>query len=257
MKYLRKFEELSPEVYRSAARELNKIGRQLHGTGYHKVKADDNIFKKRSNDLSEWANYSNWKNRLIDLEKSNTKVSVTMKCEKETFKSDFYMLYFFDKDIFNDNMHYTVSDNYINITFCVSFIPADEESYKNCKENFDDPTRLDMIWLSIKLNIDNHSIKFDSIILDNDNINEYGSVNIDRLIIGKIRNTLIKSFSPNGQISTNYGDIGDMYRLIENVVMIEAGLSSDYGLTMYYIKEELEKISANQMLLIALTKSNY
>lgn len=254
MKYLRKFEELSPEVYRSASRELNKLGRELHGTGYHKVKPNDNIFKKRANDLSEWATYSEWKKNLTKLSENNTKVNVTMKCERLTFKSDFYILYFFDESIFNDNMEYSIADNYINITFCVSFVPADEESYRNCKDNFDDSTRLDLIWLSIKLKIDNHSIKFDSIVLDNDN--EFGSVDINRLIIGKMRNMLIKSFDPNGGVSTNYGEVVDMYRLVEDTVMIKSGLSSDYGLTMYYIKEELEKVTANQMLLLALTKNN-
>ncbi len=256
MKHLKKFEELSPSIYKSAAKELNKLGRASHGTGYHKVKPEDNDFKRRANSLDSWGDVIEWRKNIEELSKTSTKLPITVKSnqhsgsKKFNFTADFYLRFFFDRDCFTEVLDDAIEDGEVELTFSVTFIPADKESLEKCEvegsDMLDEYTSMDMIWLAIKLKIEGNRITFDGLRISNDT--EYGDVVLNRAIVGRIRTTLINMFTEGNSMSTGYTDTNDLYKMIENTVIIESGLSSEYGITMDYIKDELTKMTPNKML---------
>lgn len=244
MKHLKKFEELSPEIYRSAAKGLTKLGREIHGKEYWK---NDNEFKNRSRDLEDWADYNSWKNSLEEESKlGKTKLKVKSNGGEE-FDANFYPFYFFNTDLFEECLD--IDSGEFEMQFEMNAIPCDEESLKICKDKMpgiDNFYYINLMWLYLKFKIEGNRIVFDGMEIHNETDN--GKLILDRVLAGKIRTALINMLSDDKKYPSGYNNINTAYEAIEQTVVAASGLSSEYGLTMDILKGIVSSITANKML---------
>lgn len=249
MKHLKKFnEELDPQTYRRAA------GKLLKQSPFNKGRADD---------LNAWADKREMAEDSKKWEEMKAKCSrfgtYQLRVEEggKEFVGSFHPYFTFDRDGFLDEYEYNKEqgENFdMPIGFFVGSIPADQETLDRCMETMpENDFNNGFFWtgiVSMLLYFEDGSINIHDI-----NIGEYddsihGNVSItDRKSAQAIKNTLVRMFSePDLGYPSGYTDFDSFYEMFEAKILAEAGLSSDYGLTMEKIADFLRATSANKFI---------
>lgn len=244
MKHLKKFnEELKPKTYRSAARKLDKMGHS-----------------GRANDLKDWAkkkddevNYIKWQKNLEEYGKFGT-YNLNIKTKVGDIKGGFHLDFYFDGDCFMDCIYDDGDDDKKgDIYFMVGMIPTTEELVNECISKLPDPDMGNgFFWalsVGIKFEIINNKVELKELNIHNYDENVSGNISLaDRGSAGRFRNLLKKMFSDS---SLNYpsgrNDVDYLYQALEQVILSEAGFSSDYGFRLEDVSTFLNTISPNTL----------
>ncbi len=245
MKYLRKFnEELKPQTYRRAAYKLKKMG--------HVDRASE--LDKWGDKIEDDLNYKKWGKNLEEYAKFGT-YKLNIKTKKGDINGDFYLDINFDGDSFIDSLY----DNDENgnkeggIWFFVGIIPTTEELMKDCMSKFPDPDMGNGFFCGLSVGLDfeiiNNKVEFKKFNLSNYDESISGDISLgDRQSAGRFRN-LLKSMFTNPSLNYPSGrtDVEYMYQAFEQIILSEAGFSSDYGFRLEDAVEFINTISPNTM----------
>lgn len=243
MKYLKKFnEELRPQTYRNAARKLDKMGHTDRGKelrDWSELKDDEINYTKWERNLEEYAKFGTYK--------------LNIKTKKGDIKGDFYLDFIFDGDCFVDSLYDDDSKKQGDIYFMVGIIPTTKELISECKEKLPDPDMGNgFFWaLSVGLSFDitDNKVNFKEFNIHNYDSNVSGDVSLaDRGSAGRFRNLLKKMFSdPSLNYPSGRTDVQYLYQALEQVILSEAGFSSEYGFRLEDVSTFLNTISPNTM----------
>ena len=251
MKYLKKFnEELDPQTYRRAA------GKLLKQSPFNKERADD---------LRDWADKremaedsAKWEKMKQQCSKFGTyNLQIGNNADGTEFVGSFHPFITFDRDGFLDEYECNKEEgeNFdMPIGFFIGSIPADQETLDKCIETMPDPDfNNGFFWtgiVSMLLYFEDGSVKIHDIKIGEYDDSLHGDVAItDRKSAQALKTILVKMFSePDLGYPSGYTDFDSFYEMFEAKILAEAGLSSDYGLTMEKIAEFLRATSANKFI---------
>lgn len=248
MKYLKKFnEELKPTTYFSAARKLKKIG--------HSGRAED--LQKWGEKMQDKENLVKWKDTLQDYAPFGIfKINIENDETKKEVTGDFALFLQFDELAFEDNYEYEKSQDPnnikdISILFFIGLIPTSEELKNECDQvvpepEFDNGFYWGMCF-SIEFEVVNGDLKIKGYNFDDYDSGMTGMVSFaDRASAGKFKMLLKSIFSnPNLGYPSSYTDEPDMYKKMEQVILIRQSFSSDYGFELSQVAEFINTISPN------------
>jgi hypothetical protein len=253
MKYLRKYEELEPEVYRRAADLLKKKGY------YHK---DRSVDMYNHADFVQWSKFvKEVKDNGVVKAKIETSRTVSYKNVGEDYVGDFYPRVEFGIDIATEHLDWREQqilskemdpkdDFSITIHLFISLVPATKEVYYGAKEAIVEYTKnktgyhdlsnlaqypLAFFHFDISFSGGSYEFSKPSFYRRDDGIVD--ATLVDRNGSGKIRNAIINSFSPNVSYENTVMMGGhnftfDNYRETFNGMLQHFGLSSDFGLEL-------------------------
>lgn len=243
MKHIKKFNELNTQTYHNAARQ------------FHKMAKTNPDFRKRAYELENWAETIRWKNNLEQLKKDNTPlVSVELVNNKWSGKNSFkltddmYISLFINTDLASDTIEDELNSGEFSIPFEVRFIPNNKDiidEFSNTLENVENFTDMILIWGALEFKIISEAAVFQRIRLDSST--EYGDLKITRPMVNFIRKRLLNYLDEDCKIDTGYNRNETMYSML-NLLLAETGISSEYGITLEYIKDEITKLNANKIL---------
>lgn len=251
MKYLKKFnEELKPQTYRSAA------GKLLKQSPFNKERADE---------LRDWADKremaedsAKWEKMKQQCSKFGTyNLQIGNNADGIEFVGRFHPYITFERDGFvdeyEDNKEHG-EDFDMGLYFFLGSVPADQETLDKCIETMPDPDFGNgFFWtntIGILLYFEDGSVKIHDVKIDDYDDSLHGDVAItDRKSAQALKTILVKMFSePDLGYPSGYNDFDSFYEMFEAKILAEAGLSSDYGLTMEKIAEFLRATSANKFI---------
>lgn len=247
MKHLKRFnEELKPQTYRSAARKLAKKGMQ-----------------KRASALSEWGDKAEkreemvlWKENINIAKQFGTfKIQISDEDGKVLITDDFYIEISFDGLGFADNYenekqnakdkeNFKVSPSF---PFMYSIIPTSEEQINKLEEilpaaEFGNGS----YWagfLGFDIEIVDGKVEFGKSYHDAYDSNLTGICKFaDRRSAMKIRN-LLKSIimGETSPYPSGMTHITDIHEYLESVILMEVGMSGDYGFELKDLAEHINK----------------
>jgi|SaaInlV_165m_DNA_2_1040747.scaffolds.fasta_scaffold33734_2 hypothetical protein len=245
MKYLKRFnEELKPQTYRRAAHKLDKMG--------HTGRAKE--LKDWSYKIEDDVNITKWKNNLEEYSKFGT-YKLNIKTEKGDISGDFFLDIIFDGDSFVDSLYDNeeTSNKSGGIWFFVGIIPTTEELLKECKDKFPDNDMGNGFFWGLSVGLD-YEIEDDKVNFKKFEIHNYdkhisGDISLgDRGTANRFRNILKKMFTdPSFNYPSGRNDVEYVYQAFEQVILSEAGFSSDYGFKLEDVAEFINTISINTL----------
>lgn len=244
MKHLRKFNErLRPNTYKNAAYKLDKMG--------HSDRAGD--LRDWGNKKQDEINYSKWEKSLEEFAKFGT-FKLNIKTAKGTIDGDFHLEFIFDGDCFMDCVYDgDDGEKQGDIYFMVGMTPTTKELISECMEKLPDPDMGNgFFWgmsIGIPFDVVNNKINLKGLHIDNYDTSVSGDVKIaDRVSAGRLRSLLKRMFSdPSLNYPSGRTDVDYLYQYFEQVILSEAGFSSDYGFKLEDVSNFLNTISPNTM----------
>lgn len=252
MKYLKRFnEELSPRIYKSAARKLDKLG--------HSDRAKE--LKDWSNKIESDLNLKRWERNINQYSKfGKVKLNILNEENGKKMTEDFYLDISIDRDSFEDSylfegtLEETLGDSEGYFWLPIGIIPATKEVIEKCEEVMPEPEMIGngFYWgmsISLKFKIENSTIKMTGYELEDYDPTISGKVSFaDRASANKFKTTLKKMFTdPTLGYPSGYGDIPDFYEMFYNIFGGEFGLTTDYGLSPETIGDFINSLSVNAM----------
>lgn len=252
MKYLKRFnEELSPRIYKSAARKLDKLG--------HSDRAKE--LKDWSNKIESDLNLKRWERNVNQYSKfGKVKLNILNEETGKKMTEDFYLDISIDRDSFEDSylfegtLEETLGDDEGYFWLPIGIIPATKEVIEKCEEVMPEPEMIGngFYWgmsISLKFKIENSTIKMIGYELDDYDPAISGKVSFaDRSSANKFKTTLKKMFTdPTFGYPSGYDDIPDFYEMFYNIFGGEFGLTTDYGLSPETIGDFINSLSVNAM----------
>lgn len=266
MKYLRRFnEELKPQVYRSAAREILKskipktgpgdLTKILRGTEKPKSVSSDTwqrVTKLRSHadEMERKQELTKWRDILQDyLLFGKSKLKITNPENGKELVGDFALYINFDELAFEDNYEYErgQGDKFkSSIPFFVGIIPTSEELINQCEEVIPEPEFDNGFYWGICVSID-FEIDGDNLTLTGLDVGDYdsgmtGEVSFaDKPSARKFLLLLKNIFSnPSLNYPSGYTDETNSYKKLEQVILIRQGFSSDYGFSLEQVGDFIQ-----------------
>jgi hypothetical protein len=245
MKYIKKFnEELKSSTLLSAANQLMAMGNKSSINRAKKL-------KDWSVDASDREAYSEnlvlWKENVKKYSKYGSfRLEMTPKIVSP-YMEDFYLGLSFDRYMFLDNLYeetYGENDNYTaKIYLTAELIPKNQESLDKCLKNF--PKRstgngifwgghISGLWIIIDIKV----INGNTFEVSNLSVMEYdeydtGGISLTTSSAQKLKNLLASIFEDK---TLNYPTLeqgySSLYDSLYKTILIEAGMSSDYGLDL-------------------------
>lgn len=248
MKHLKKYnEELRPTTYFSAARKLKKIG--------HPGRAEE--LEKWGEKMESEQSLTKWRDCLQDYAPFGTfKMNITNPKNGRKITEDFALFLQFDELAFEDNFEIEAGDDKNNVKglsllFFIGLIPTSQETIKKCEEVLPEPEFGNGFYWGMCFSVD-FDIVEGQVTMTGYSFDDYdsgltGNVSFaDRASAGKFK-MLIKNIFSNPSLGypSSYTDETDMYKKLEQVVLIRQGFSSDYGFDFNQVAEFINKISPN------------
>jgi hypothetical protein len=250
MKYLKKFnEELKPGTYFSAARKLTKLGDPGRAAGLKdwgdKIEMRENLIKWKEN-LQTYAPFGIFKLNIVNPN-NNKKLT-----------GDFALDFNFDPDSFSDNYECEKEENPDNIkglyiNFFLGLIPTSEELLQQCEEVMPAPEMSNgFYWgmcCSIEFDIINGVINFKELSVGDYDYNLSGKITIaDRPSAGRFKMVLKNLFSnPGYNYPSSRTDCTSQWEALERTILVECGLSSEYGFELEQVANFINTISPNTL----------
>jgi len=242
MKYLKLFEELTPRVYQSAAYKLRAKARR----------SNNQEFITRANSLEEYGDTKRWKQNLDEYSKFG-KVSINVQYNEEGDKEtgDFYLVFDFDVNSFEDTLEDYLEDDQVRIQFAVGLIPVDEDT----KSRFmsvvpDDHFSNGFFWgfwvgLELEDKGNGKGLELKELSVSSYDWNVTGKLTFSRALCGAIKKYLNLCFTEGNDYKQ---DSKTMYKLIEQEVIIAGGVSQKFGTAMSDLCDMIKSISANDIM---------
>lgn len=266
MKYLKRFnEELEPQVYRSAAREILKskihktgpgeLSKILRGTEKPKSVSGDTwqrVTKLRSHadEMEKKQQLIKWKDTLQDyLLFGTSKLKITNPENNKELVGDFALFIQFDELAFEDNYEYErgQDDKFkSSIMFFVGIIPTSEELIDQCEEVIPEPEFGNgFYWgmgVSIDFEIDGDNVTFTGLDVDDYDSGMTGEVSFaDKPSARKFLLLLKNIFSnPSLNYPSGYTDETNFYKKLEQVILIRQSFSADYGFSLEQVGDFIQ-----------------
>ena len=255
MKYLKKYnEELKPGTYFSAARKLKKIGHtdrasELEDWG-SKVESRENLVKWRDV-LQDYAPFGLFKIKISDPIYPISK-------KGHQLVGDFALFIQFDELAFEDSYEYEREkdpDNIqgLSIPMFIGLIPTSEDLITKCEEVMPEPEfENGFYWgmcLSLDFDIIGGQVKFKKFELDEYDSGLSGDVSFaDRASAGRFKMLLKNIFrNPDLNYPSGYTDQTNFYKKLEEVILVGAGFSADYGVDLSTFSDYIMTISPNTL----------
>ncbi len=244
MKHLKKFEELSPEVYRNVAAKLKELG--------HPKK--DDVFSSHAEDILHRQVLENI-NRMRSIYSKYGTFEVSIKSKNTVSQKKFNIGLEFDGGLFGEEygdlkIGMESGGNgpwYVYINLYGSLIPADDEAVKyvtSIMKDYHYKGVLHGMLFSITLKIKDDSVS--AIGYSSESTGDLDRFNIefsDKNSARKFKKLLIDIFgNPNSEYPAAYRD-ETLFEHIERVVLAENSFSSDYGFSIEKIAEYLRGLS--------------
>lgn len=251
MKYLKKFnEELKPSTYRSAARKLTKnYGHKDRADSLNqwanKREVDVNLEKWREN-IEQMSKFGKFKLNIVKNRNSLIEANNRM-------TGEFYLDISFDGDSFMDSVDEFKEEGAGSLPFFIGIIPVDKDILDKCESVMPEP---DMdngfywgMYLSLSFTLQNDTLTFTKYELGDYDPGVSGYITIaDRSSAGRFKSLLKGIFTDeNLNYPSGRTDVSYMYEVIQNIVCIEAGLSSEYGFSVEQAGDFISKLSPNEM----------
>ncbi len=251
MKYLKKFnEELKPQTYRSAAAKL------LKQSPFNKERADE---------LRDWADKreivedsKKWEQMKAETSKFGTyNLHIENNADGVDFVGRFHPYITFERDGFLDDYEWNKEqggDFDMGLYFFLGSVPADQETLDKCIETMPDPDFGNgFFWtnnIGLQLYFESGSVKINDVKIEEYDDSLTGSVSVpDRKSAQTLKTILVRMFSEPGLgYPSGYNDFDSFYEMFESKILAEAGMSSDYGLSMESIADFLRATSANKFI---------
>jgi hypothetical protein len=277
MKYIKKFnEELKSSTLLSASNQLMAMGNKSSINRAEKLKDwsvnavereiyEENLISWKEN-VKKYSKYGSFR-----LKMTNNPVSKYAKEFTNVYMEDFYLGLSFDRSMFLDNLSdeiYAENDNdfdgdvYDNYTakifLSAELIPKNKESLDKCLKNFPKKSSgndifwggwVSGLWIIIDIKVINGN-RFE---VSNLSVMEYdkydtGGISLTTSSAQKLKNLLVSLFEDK---SLNYpsseGD-SSQYDTLYKTILIEAGMSSDYGLTLDDIAEYIKSFPKHKLI---------
>lgn len=240
MKFIRRFnEELSPNVYRSAAKQLKKMG-------HH----------NRSEDLDKHADIISYKENLKKYSKYG-KVKIDFYDEKVfVFSGDFYLFISFDESMCqecNTTNNGNWNDSEISIALTIGLIPADKNVIETCMEKLPEPDFYNGFYWGMFVSIDykivNEKMVFNGIDIDPyDESLSFSPVFADRISANTFKQMLLKCFDEEGNYphDTSVGDMST-YSVLNSTLCQTMDLTINYNFDLSKAYEDIKGYSVNKL----------
>ena len=239
MKHLKRFnEELSPNTYRRAARKIT----------------NDPI---RVTALRDWAdevenkgNIQKWKSNIQEFSPFGIfKMNIVSPSGDDNLTTDFALDLTFDADSFSDSYEEGEDGSF---SFFGGIIPLNDLDKKRC----DDVLAVDdfgngfywALWVGVSYIIENGMVIIKNFELSNYD-SGFGDISFaDRTSANKFKNLMIKIFSDRGlNYPSGYTDADTIFDKLEQTILMENSMSSDYGFKLEDVAEFIKTISPNTL----------
>jgi len=261
MKYLKKFnEELNPQTYKNAARELKKILKENPALG-KAIKAEERAkeLELHSKEVQNIKDHEAWKKEVEQYSKYgefNIEISrpgTFIKPKVYSFYLDIVpeiegMIDSWDEED-TDNREFTFG-------FCAGLIPKTIEDREEIKMNFNDDFWNGHIWgfwIYPTYKVVNSEISFKGLEICNyDTSPEYQiadrktAVDLKRLLVNIFTHPDHAKRCDDGtyfDYPSGHTDIPNMYDMIERSTIQGLEISSTYGIDMDKIQEDIKKLN--------------
>lgn len=234
MKFIRRFnEELSPSVYRSAAKQLKKMG-------HH----------NRSEDLDKHADIISYKENLKKYSKYG-KVKIDFYDEKVfVFSGDFYLFLSFDESMCQEC---NGDGDVLSIPLTIGLIPADKNVIETCMEKLPEPDFYNGFYWGMFVSIDykivNEKMVFNGIDIDPyDESLSFSPVFSDRISANTFKQMLLKCFDEEGNYphDTSVDDIST-YNVLNRTLCQTMDLTINYNFDLSKTYEDIKGYSVNKL----------
>ena len=274
MKYLKTFEELSPEIYKRAAvgfrkrdekdrSQRKKLGMSDEYEEDFLLDKDGNLVKDEKGNFIRKADASaknledhakeregkydviKWKKNLQTYSPFGIfKLNIANPKNGKKLTGDFALDfdYEFEKE-----------GNLDNINFFLGLIPTSEDLIKKCEEVMPSPEMNNgFYWgmcCSIDFKVKNGEVIFDKFKLEDYDDNLSGNVSFaDRPSADKFKMVLKNLFSnPGYGYPSSRTDCKDQWEALERTILNECGLSSEYGFELEQVASFINTISPNTL----------
>ncbi len=241
MKYLKLFEELNPRIYQAAGIKLNQKAR----------KSGNEEFKNRGKALQEYGDMKRWEQNLDKYSKfGKTRITIQYNEEGDTETGDFYLLFDFCIDSFEDTLQDFLDEDTLHIQFAVGLIPIDEETKGRfmsvVPDNHFGNGFFWGFWVGLEFEDKNtgNGLELKKISVSSYDWNITGKLSFTRSLCGAIRRYLQACFTEGEYIQDNKS----MYKIIEENVIIAGGVSQKFGTSMSDLCDIVKSISANDIM---------
>jgi hypothetical protein len=281
MKYIKKFnEELKSSTLLSASKQLRDMGNKSSINRAEKLKEwsenasereiySENLISWKEN-VKKYSKYGSFRLKMTSKLNGQSRKEAGYK-EPPVYMEDFYLGLSFDRSMFLDNLSeeaYAENDNdfdgdvYDNYTakifLSAELIPKNKESLDKCLKNFPKKSSgndifwggwVSGLWIIIDIKVINGN-RFEISNLSVTEYDEYdtGGVSLTTSSAQKLKNLLVSLFEDK---SLNYpsteGD-SSQYDTLYKTILIEAGMSSDYGLTLDDIAEYIKSFPKHKLI---------
>ena len=250
MKYLKKFnEELNPQTYKNAARELKKILKEKPALG-KAIKAEEraNKLELHSKEVLNIKDLESWKKEVEQFSKYgefNIEISRPGTPSIKPKVYSFYLDIVPEIDGMIDSWDEEDPDNReFTFGFCAGLIPKTIEDREEIKMNFNDDFWNGHIWgfwIYPTYKIVNSEVTFKGLIIYNyDTSPEYQIA--DRKTAVSLKRLLVNIFDPIFDYPSGHTDVTNMYDKIERDTIQGLEISSTYGIDMGKIQEDIKKL---------------
>jgi hypothetical protein len=250
MKYLKRFnEELSPGVYKNAARKLDKLVKEkpILARAVNAEKRKGNL-EEHSKKIEKIEDMKKWRNNIetfskygeFNIELGNPRNSSPLSPKVFTF----YLYLSISADMMEDSWDDEDTDNReILFPFVGGLIPKNEEDIPQIEEYIPDEMYNGFFWgfwINIIYKVSEGVVSFDGLkIYDYDDylINMQFA---DRKSVVKFKNLVTNLFDYKFDYPSGHTDVTNMYDKIEQSLVQGLEISSTYGVDMGRIKEDIK-----------------
>ena len=262
MKYLKRFnEELSPNVYNSAASKLRQMGHTKRSDRLenHARTSGENI-KWRDN-IDNYSKYGKIRmkfNSLIHDKKTKVStdkiwdISITKNVSKKQFEGDFYFAINFDDCAAQDNILFSKREGSVfefSIPFSLGLIPVDEETKNLCDEGMPDPDFYNgfywALWINVCYKVEDEKATFDGITYTSSQCGD--PVIADRRSAILLKKSLMDCFNEHESYPTGNIKFPITYDLLFTTLCQELELQPEYNLSMEKMLSDISSFSVNKL----------